>query len=291
MPAMNAKPTIHDSSQPADDARKPRSDGEQSRERLLQAAMRLFGEQGFSKTSTREIAQAANANVAAISYYFGDKAGLYQACFTAICTPAGQHRPVRPAALHAARIAAGFYQQMVAPLMAGDDADVLLRPVLPRDAGTDRHLAARNRDQHQPEHLALVAVLCRHPGLRKAHDSVHRLAYAIAAMCVQMLIGRDIIAQITPHMMATPQAIADWADHLTVLPRCWSRRKKPNFNKGKHEYLFTRDGIGRRRDAERLRRARPGEAGGCAGAAAVAGAAAAQRQPDRPRQLVARTGR
>jgi AcrR family transcriptional regulator len=94
MPAMNAKPTIHDSSQPADDARKPRSDGEQSRERLLQAAMRLFGEQGFSKTSTREIAQAANANVAAISYYFGDKAGLYQACFTAICTPAETTSPM-----------------------------------------------------------------------------------------------------------------------------------------------------------------------------------------------------
>src|SRR4051812_27091301 len=88
---MNAKSTTIDTSQPAEDARKPRSDGEQSRERLLQAAMRLFAAQGFSKTSTREIAQAASANVAAISYYFGDKAGLYQACFNVMCAPAPEN--------------------------------------------------------------------------------------------------------------------------------------------------------------------------------------------------------
>src|SRR5207245_6618930 len=61
--------------------RASRSDGEQSRERLLHAGLRLFATQGYSKTSTREIADAANTNVAAISYYFGDKAGLYRAVF------------------------------------------------------------------------------------------------------------------------------------------------------------------------------------------------------------------
>src|SRR5688500_8221065 len=56
--------------------------GEQARERLLLSALRLFADQGFAKTSTREIAEAAGANVAAIRYYFGDKAGLYRAAFT-----------------------------------------------------------------------------------------------------------------------------------------------------------------------------------------------------------------
>lgn len=53
--------------------KKSRADGEQSRERLLLASMRLFAEQGYSRASTREIALAAGVNVAAISYYFGDK--------------------------------------------------------------------------------------------------------------------------------------------------------------------------------------------------------------------------
>jgi AcrR family transcriptional regulator len=71
-----AIPTSH-----ANDGRKPRSDGEQSRERLLHSAIRLFAEQGYAKTSTRELAQAAGTNAAAIGYYFGDKAGLYRAAF------------------------------------------------------------------------------------------------------------------------------------------------------------------------------------------------------------------
>ena len=58
-----------------------RSDGAESRQRLLHAALALFAEKGFAKTSTREIAQAAGVNIAAISYYFGDKAGLYRAAF------------------------------------------------------------------------------------------------------------------------------------------------------------------------------------------------------------------
>src|SRR4051812_24113332 len=72
-----------------DEGRKSRSDGVQSRERLLLSAMRLFAEQGFARTSTREIALAAGTNIASISYYFGDKAGLYRAAFT---EPA-PHRP------------------------------------------------------------------------------------------------------------------------------------------------------------------------------------------------------
>ncbi|UUZ47207.1 TetR family transcriptional regulator [Massilia sp. B-10] len=57
---------------PPEEGRKSRSDGVQSRERLLLTAMRLFAEQGFARTSTREIALAHSTNIASISYYFGD---------------------------------------------------------------------------------------------------------------------------------------------------------------------------------------------------------------------------
>ncbi|TXT35313.1 MAG: TetR family transcriptional regulator, partial [Comamonadaceae bacterium] len=63
--------------------RKPlRSDGQQARLRLLDAGLALFADKGFANTSTREIAQTAQVNVAAISYYFGDKEGLYRAVYT-----------------------------------------------------------------------------------------------------------------------------------------------------------------------------------------------------------------
>lgn len=45
--------------------------------RLLDAAEELFCEKGFAGTSVRELAAAANCNVASVNYYFGGKDKLY----------------------------------------------------------------------------------------------------------------------------------------------------------------------------------------------------------------------
>ena len=49
----------------------------ETRERLLDAAGRLFAERGFKDVTVRDICRAARANVAAVNYHFGDKRGLY----------------------------------------------------------------------------------------------------------------------------------------------------------------------------------------------------------------------
>ncbi|MFT3901636.1 MAG: TetR family transcriptional regulator [Niabella sp.] len=48
---------------------------------IMQAAVNLFAEQGFTKTSVRQIAEAADVNLAMISYYFGSKQELLEAIF------------------------------------------------------------------------------------------------------------------------------------------------------------------------------------------------------------------
>ncbi len=47
-------------------------------ENILFAAEKLFAENGFQGTSTREISKAANVNISMISYYFGSKEKLYE---------------------------------------------------------------------------------------------------------------------------------------------------------------------------------------------------------------------
>ncbi len=47
--------------------------------RLLESGLRVFGEHGIHGVSTRQLAQAAGVNVAAIPYYFGGKEGYYLA--------------------------------------------------------------------------------------------------------------------------------------------------------------------------------------------------------------------
>jgi len=54
--------------------------GEETRARIIEAAMRLFATHGFDGASTRDIAREANVNAPALQYYFDNKEGVYLAC-------------------------------------------------------------------------------------------------------------------------------------------------------------------------------------------------------------------
>lgn len=58
--------------------------GEETRKRILDAALAAFGRKGFAAVTTRQIADAAGTNLPGLTYYFGNKEGLYLACAHAI---------------------------------------------------------------------------------------------------------------------------------------------------------------------------------------------------------------
>jgi AcrR family transcriptional regulator len=60
-------------------AKQQKSRGDSTRKALIQAAIEIFGRDGFHAASTREIARQAEANQAAIGYHFGGKDALYLA--------------------------------------------------------------------------------------------------------------------------------------------------------------------------------------------------------------------
>lgn len=65
--------------------------GEETRRRIVEVALRLFGERGFEGASTREIAKAAGVNAPALQYYFDNKEGVYRACAEYIADNAATH--------------------------------------------------------------------------------------------------------------------------------------------------------------------------------------------------------
>ncbi|HSV54664.1 MAG TPA: CerR family C-terminal domain-containing protein [Burkholderiaceae bacterium] len=201
--------------EPVASPRAQRSDGSQARERLLHAALKLFADKGYAKASTREIALAAGTNIAAISYYFGDKAGLYRATFTEpLGSPQNDIARYNQPHLSLKASLQGYFSSFVEPIKQGELVQQCLRLHLREMLDpTSQWAEELDKDVKQP-HAALVSVLCRHLGLVQADDDVHRLAFAIAGLAVQLFVSREVIDDVRPSLTASAPAIDVWTARL-----------------------------------------------------------------------------
>jgi AcrR family transcriptional regulator len=65
---------------------------EDTKARLIEAAVKLFADRGFDAVSLSDITKAAKANIAAVNYHFGSKEQLIREAFHAVATPFNTHR-------------------------------------------------------------------------------------------------------------------------------------------------------------------------------------------------------
>jgi AcrR family transcriptional regulator len=133
--------------------------GRDTRERVLDAAERLFATRGIDAVSVRDITDAAPANLAAVNYHFGSKHGLIVAIVQRRADQLGQRRSelleelegagtvdlrsvIRAMVLPTAELVAAdpsgqFYVSFLAAL---DDRPELMPVLDVFDASTDRYL-------------------------------------------------------------------------------------------------------------------------------------------------------
>ena len=202
---------------PAGEPRRQRADGAEARQLLLHAALKLFSEKGFAKTSTREIALAAGANIASISYYFGDKAGLYRAAFIETLGSCRDDISKYDQPHFSLRQSLEcFISTFLASLKLGELVQQCTR-LHYREMLEPTGVWAEEIDNGiKPGHAALVGVLGRHLGVTQADDDLHRLAFSIAGLPLQMFITRDVVQAICPQLLATPVAIDAWGDQMVA---------------------------------------------------------------------------
>ena len=78
--ATDSEDNLKDYGQAENSVKSPNS-GQKARKRLIDAAEKLFAENGFERTSIRQIITQAQCNVAAVNYHFGGKYNLYLEVF------------------------------------------------------------------------------------------------------------------------------------------------------------------------------------------------------------------
>ena len=182
--------------------------GDLTRERLLEVGSRLFAEQGYAKTSIRQIAHAAGTNVASVSYYFGNKAGLYQAACGCVADPSN------PAAASPIADLDDFFVRMLAPLRSERQGRLrvkLLRREMLEPSGLWQ---AQVEGGLCPLHGALVALLCDRLGLATPDDAVHALALLVVAPALHLLLNCELIDRIAPRLLVDDSAIDAWCGRL-----------------------------------------------------------------------------
>jgi AcrR family transcriptional regulator len=197
--------------------RAPRSDGAEARHRLLHTALRLFAQKGYAKTSTREIAREAEVNISAISYYFGDKEGLYAATFSepmgadsadlvAACNVPGQSLQ------DTLRIC---MVSMIDPLKQGEIVRQCIQLHMREMLEPSSRWAKELEHDIKGPHRAIAELLCRHLEIDRADDDIHRLTFAITGLSMQLYVSQDFIEAIRPSLLRTARGIDTWADRLT----------------------------------------------------------------------------
>jgi AcrR family transcriptional regulator len=126
--------------------------GEATRERILDAARALFGEQGFERTTVRQIAGAAAINPSMVIRYFGSKEGLFAAA-TEIDLRVADLASV-PDEMRGETIVARFLDRWEGP-DAGEEMPIMLRAAASHEGAREKYLDAMDR-QVRP----MVATIC-----------------------------------------------------------------------------------------------------------------------------------
>jgi AcrR family transcriptional regulator len=186
-----------------------------ARSRLILSALRLFAEKGFEAATTREICEAAGANISAIRYYFGDKAGLYSAVFTEPMGEKKRHTNIATYLdLPLAEALGRFFAEFLEPLKKGEQIRLVMKLHF-REMIEPTEIRQQEIDAEiRPQHDALVAILKAHLGLQRIDADIHRLAFSIIGMAVYFYVGQEVVSAISPQVLNTSRAIDGLAERL-----------------------------------------------------------------------------
>jgi len=184
-----------------------------TRERLVDAACRLFGREGFRRVTVRDICREAKANVAAVNYHFGDKMGLYmEVVDRAIAVMRGTTVAAQQGSggLSPQEKLRQYIRTYLSALLQSPDANTWIHGIMNQEMNEPTKAAAKiAREAIRPRVEYLGGIIAGILGCEITDPRVRRCAVAVQSHC--LWYGRQ--PQTSVFRKA---AFPEWPDEITT---------------------------------------------------------------------------
>ena len=195
----------------------PVLDQRETRDRLLSAAGEVFADRGFHDATVREICQRAGANVAAVNYYFRDKAALYREVVLGLYREAQEQYP-----LHSGAAAEGLPDDRLRAFvmnflkrMLDQGRPAWYGKLLAREMVEPTDVLDLLVDQFvRPNFSRLNALVREIVGSGPSDADVRRAAFSIVGQCTAYKHMNGMILRLAPDQTYAPEDLEVLGEHI-----------------------------------------------------------------------------
>lgn len=190
---------------------------EQSRDRLLLAAVEVFAEKGFHKATVREICRRVDANVAAVNYYFRSKEKLYAEALVFAFKQAEQRYPLTQAMnrelsseQRLTYFIKTFLHRILDDSALGHHGKLIAHEIAHPTQALDEIV----QTVVQPVFALVSDIVSRLTEDSLSEQSIKRCVLSILGQCLMFKHSRSVIDRLCPELIASTHEIDLCAEHV-----------------------------------------------------------------------------
>jgi AcrR family transcriptional regulator len=189
-----------------------------TRRALLFAAADVFAKCGFRNATIRDICRRAGANVAAINYHFGDKAGLYLEVLAEQSRVVRERFAARPADAESlsperqlAAFVRTFLQRVLSPDVHARHGRIMIREMVDPTDALD-HLV---KEAIRPDAERLMAIMRAMLGPDLPAPTIRLCGMSVVGQILFYCHCQPVIRRLFPDLPADASRLDELAEHIT----------------------------------------------------------------------------
>jgi AcrR family transcriptional regulator len=189
-----------------------------TRRALLFAAADVFAKCGFRNATIRDICRRAGANVAAINYHFGDKAGLYLEVLAEQSRVVRERFAARPADAESlsperqlAAFVRTFLQRVLSPDVHARHGRIMIREMVDPTDALDRLV----KEAIRPDAERLMAIMRAMLGPDLPAPTIRLCGMSVVGQILFSCHCQPVIRRLFPDLPADASRLDELAEHIT----------------------------------------------------------------------------